>query len=66
VIDPSLLSFKNHSPAKEIFKIYDHKLGAIVKSLEQWRPECEGSANLIKIRTDHKTLEYFMTSKLFI
>jgi hypothetical protein len=39
-------------------------LEAIVKSLEQWRPECEGSVHPIKILTDHNNLEYFMTSKL--
>jgi hypothetical protein len=44
--------------------MYDQGLGAIVKSLEQWRPECEGSAHPINILTDHKNLEYLMTSKL--
>ena len=55
---------EKHLPAEENYKIYDQKLCAIVKSLEQWRPECEGSAHPIKILTDHKNLEYFMTSKL--
>ena len=49
---------------EENYEIYDQELGAIVKSLEQWRPECEGSVHPIKILTDHKNLEYFMTSKL--
>jgi hypothetical protein len=51
-------------PAEENYKIYDQELGGIVKSLEQWRPECGGSAHLIKILTDHMNLEYFITSKL--
>ena len=36
---------------------------AIVKSLEQWRPELQSTHSRIKIFTDHKSLEYFMTTK---
>jgi hypothetical protein len=64
VLHPVAIFSKNHSPAAENYKIYDQDSGAIVKSLEQWRPECEGSVHPIKILTDHKNLEYFMTSKL--
>ena len=55
---------KKHIPVEENYEIYDQELGAIVKSLKQWRLECEGSAHPIKILTDYKNLEYFMTSKL--
>src|ERR1700737_276995 len=55
---------KKHTQVKENYKIYDQELGAIIKSLKQWRPECEGSVHPSKILTDHKNLEYFMTSKL--
>jgi hypothetical protein len=55
---------KKHTSAEENYKIYYQELGVIMKSLEQWRTECKGSAHLIKILTDHKNLEYFMTSKL--
>jgi hypothetical protein len=64
VLHPMALFSKKHTPAEENSEIYDQELGAIVKSLEQWKPKCEGSAHLIKILTDHKNLEYFMTSKL--
>jgi hypothetical protein len=37
---------------------------AIIKALEEWRPECEGAAYPLKLITDHKNLEYFMTKKL--
>jgi hypothetical protein len=56
---------KQHTPAEENYTIYDQELGAIAKCLEQWRPECEGSVHPIEILTDHKNLEYLMTSKLF-
>jgi len=37
---------------------------AIIKALEEWRPECEGAAYPLQLITDHKNLEYFMTKKL--
>jgi len=37
---------------------------AIIKGLEEWRPECEGAAYPLQLITDHKNLEYFMTKKL--
>ena len=64
VLQPVAFFSNKHSPTEEKYEIYDQVLGTIVKSLEQLRPECEGSANSIKILTDHKNLEYFMTSKL--
>jgi len=36
---------------------------AIIKALEEWRPECEGAAYPLQLITDHKNLEYFMTKK---
>jgi hypothetical protein len=55
---------RKYSPAEENYEIYDHGLGAIVKSLEQWRLQCEGSEHPIKIFTDHKKLKYFTMSRL--
>jgi len=37
---------------------------AIIKALEEWRPECEGAAYPLQLITDHKNFEYFMTKKL--
>ena len=36
---------------------------AIVRSLEQWRPELLGTAKKIQIFMDYKALEYFITTK---
>ena len=36
---------------------------AIVRAFEEWRPELEGAAHPVQIITDHKNLEYFMTTK---
>jgi len=37
---------------------------AIIKALEEWRPEGEGAAYGLKLITDHKNIEYFITKKL--
>jgi len=55
---------KKHSPAECNYDIYDKELMAIIKALEEWRPECEGAAHPLQLITDHKNLEYFMTKKL--
>jgi hypothetical protein len=44
--------------------MYDKELMAIIKALEQWRPECESAAHSLQLITDHKILEYFMMKKL--
>jgi hypothetical protein len=36
---------------------------AIVKSLNQWQPELQRTIKQIQIYTDHKALEYFITTK---
>jgi hypothetical protein len=37
---------------------------AIVKALEEWRPELEGTEEEFEVITDHKNLQHFMTTKL--
>jgi hypothetical protein len=37
---------------------------AIIKALEECRPECEGAEHTLQLITDHKNLEYFMSKKL--
>jgi hypothetical protein len=45
------------------YQIHDKKILAIVKSLEEWRPELQRKQNRFKIYTDYKSLEYFITTK---
>jgi len=35
---------------------------AIIRALEEWRPELEGLQRVFDIYTDHRALEYFMTT----
>ncbi|KFA54042.1 hypothetical protein S40293_10234 [Stachybotrys chartarum IBT 40293] len=55
---------KKHSTIECNYKIYNKELMAIIRCFEEWRPELEGVASLIKVISDHKNLEYFITTKL--
>ena len=52
------------SLTEQNYEIYDKKLMTIVRCFEQWRAELKGSSHVIEILSDHKNLEYFMTTKL--
>ena len=51
------------APAECNYEIHDKEMLAVVKSLKEWRPELQGLAMPVKVYTDHKALEYFMTTK---
>jgi hypothetical protein len=57
VLHPVAYYSKKHSPAECNYDIYDKELMAIIKALEEWRPECEGAAYPLQLITDHKNLE---------
>jgi transposase InsO family protein len=46
------------------WEIHDKELYAIVESFKRWRPEFQSVRNRIEVFTDHKSLEYFMTTKV--
>lgn len=52
-----------HSAAECNYDIYDKELLAVIKALEEWRPELEGASQTFKIITDHKNLQGFTTTK---
>jgi len=64
VLHPVAFYSKKHSPAECNYEIYDKELMAIVRAFEEWRPHLEGSHHPIQVLSDHKNLEYFMSSKL--
>ena len=64
MLHPLAYYSKKYSPAECNYDIYDMELMAIIKALEEWRPECEGAVYPLQLITDHKNLEYFMTKKL--
>jgi reverse transcriptase-like protein/integrase-like protein len=56
---------KSMSPPEQNYEIHDKEMLAIVRALEEWRAELEGlqRKERFDILTDHKALEYFMTTK---
>jgi transposase InsO family protein len=56
---------KTMAPAERNYEIHDKELLAIVRALDEWRPELEGlqREDRFDILTDHQALEYFMSSK---
>ena len=54
---------KTMAPAECNYEVHDKEMLAIVRSLSQWRAELGSIDSRIKIYTDHKALEYFMTTK---
>jgi len=55
---------KKHSPAECNHEIYDKELLAIIRAFEEWRPQLEGLCHPILVLSNHKNLEYFMSTKL--
>jgi len=52
-----------HSAQECNYDIYDKELLAVIKALEEWRPELQGVARPFDIVTDHKNLQTFATKK---
>ena len=63
LIRPVAFFPKSLLPAECNYEKYDKELLAIIKCFEQWRPELQSTELPIKVLTDHKSLEYFMTTK---
>lgn len=63
LLHPVAFLSKKHSPEECNYEIYDKELLAIVRCFEDWRPELEGLDQKITVLTDHKNLQYFMTTK---
>src|SRR5437762_7421274 len=52
------------TPAECNYDIHDREMLAIVECMKHWRHYLEGSKYPIHVRSDHKNLERFMTTKL--
>jgi transposase InsO family protein len=54
---------KTMAPAELNYPIHDKEMLAIIRAFEHWRAELEGTEQHIEVLSDHKALEYFMTTK---
>ena len=53
---------RKFTPVELNYPIYDKELLAVVEAFKQWRVYLEGPASPVKVYTDHKNLEYFITA----
>lgn len=51
------------SPAEQNYDIYDKELLSIVLAFQDWRVYLEGSPHQVRVISDHKNLEHFLTTK---
>jgi hypothetical protein len=63
VLHPVAFFSRKMAPAECNYEIYDKELLAIIRCFEEWRPDLEGTDLPVEVLTDHKSLEYFMTTK---
>ena len=54
---------KSLNTTEQNYKIHDKEMLAVIRCLEAWRHYLEGAKLEFKIWTDHKNLQYFMTSQ---
>ncbi|KAI3650144.1 hypothetical protein MP228_005001, partial [Amoeboaphelidium protococcarum] len=50
-------------PAERNYEIYDKELLAIHECFKEWRHFLQGADHQVTVLTDHKNLQYFMTTK---
>jgi hypothetical protein len=63
-LHPNAFHARKFSPAEINYEIHDKELLAIVDLFKAWRSYLEGSQHTVQVFTDHKNLEYFMTTKI--
>jgi len=64
VLHPVAFWSRKCIPAECNYDIHDREMLAIVESMKHWRHYLEGAKYPIQIRSDHKNLETFMTTKM--
>ena len=63
-IHPVAFFSRTMQAAELNYEIHDKELLAIFAAFKEWRAYLEGSVHQVQVITDHKTLEYFNTTKL--
>jgi len=54
---------KSMNPTKRNYEIHNKEMLAVIRCLEAWKHYLEGMKVQFEIWTDHKNLQYFMTSQ---
>ena len=64
ILHPVAFFSKKYSAAECNYEIYDKELMAIIRCFEEWHAELKSTLHPIYVLSDHKNLEYFMSTKL--
>jgi hypothetical protein len=64
ILHPVAFYSMKHRPTECNYKIYDKELLAFVRAFKEWCPHLEESSHPIQVLSNHKNLEYFMSTKL--
>lgn len=64
ILHPVAYFSRKLSPAEINYEVYDKELLAIVKSFRDMRSWLIGTSSPVSVISDHKNLEYFMTSQV--
>ena len=65
ILHPVAYFSKKMISAECNYKIYNKELLAMIWYFEEWQPKLQSTAMPVKVLTNHKGLEYFMTTKKF-
>ena len=63
-LHPVAFFSRSMSPPELNYEVHDKELLAIFAAFKEWRSYLEGPAHTVTVVTDHKTLEYFSTTKV--
>jgi len=63
-VHPVAFHSRTFSAPELNYDVHDKELLAIFEAFKIWRHYLEGSASPINVVTDHKNLEYFLTTKV--
>jgi len=64
ILHPVAFFSKKYFSIEYNYEIYNKELMVIVQCFEEWRPYLESIDHPIKVLSNYKNLEYFMTTKL--
>ena len=63
-LHPVVFHSRKFSVVEINYEIHDKELLAIVDSFQEWRHLLEGATHQVTVYTDHKNLEYFMSTRV--
>src|SRR5579859_977786 len=60
---PVAFQSKSLNAVERNYEIHDKEMLAIIRSLKEWRHFLEGAKHKVEVWTDHRNLQYFMTTR---